>query len=205
MNRAAVVGLLLSMSAGEASAHPLDVATARVSLRDGHIEVLAELDLFAALRIDPTSVATASDEALTAAHSGFVRLMESESSLEADGSRIALRARGVPSAAELRAMAATLSSRGETHGPLVRFFLDGATNSLEPRTVAFRPPAVLGPVIVSFVQPSSTLVRPGETARFSVLGLRREGRSGWGIPDVLLLFSAVTIVAGRIYSRRILE
>jgi hypothetical protein len=161
------LGLLLAPAA--AHAHALDVATARVSLRDEHLEVQAEWDLFLLLELDPTALATASESALSDAHRRMVQRLESETRALVDGRPAALKLTGSPSPPELRALAATLSAAGQTHGTLVRLRLEAPERLSEARSIALVAPQALGQVAVTFVQPATRFVAPGQAAAFTVL------------------------------------
>ena len=165
-----VAGLL---AGGAATAHDLEEGTARITLRDDHVDVVAEWDLFLLADATPTALATASDEALVAARARLQRTIEDGTQLRVDGAPVALHLTGWPSAAELRGLAAALSAAGSSHGSRVRMRLEAAQAipGAAHRTLAV--PPLLGPVVVSFVQPATRYTRPGATADFSVLSLVR--------------------------------
>lgn len=153
----------------EGSAHPLSVSTARVALRDGHVEVQAEWDVFLLLAATPTDVATMPEPALADLHAGLVRQLVADSRLEADGRALPLRVTGALPPVELRALAAGLSASAQEHGPLVRLRLESAEPLTDVKRLRWRSPPGLGPVLVSFVQPAMQLAQPGDTVTFEVL------------------------------------
>ena len=167
---AAACALLLAMLApAAATAHALDVGTARVTLRDEHVEVLAEWDLFLLVEATPTVVATQSEADLAETHRKLRRAVERETTLKVDGQPRALELRGFPAPPELRAMAATMSAGGQDHGALVRLRLEAPDTVRDARTLTLTTPKGLGAVAVSFVQPATRYVASGEAATFTVL------------------------------------
>lgn len=182
MQKALVIALgclsIASMSA-VALAHTLSISTARVALRDRHIEVMAEWDAFSLVGATPTSVATMADPELEAVHGRWLARLSGESRLAVDGQVLPLRVAAAPTRDELRATAAQLSAAGQDHGVLLRVRLDGPLLADSPRQVAWTSPEALGPVLVSFVQPASRLAAPGEQVAFAVL----ESRASAALPS----------------------
>ncbi len=156
-----------------ARAHSLDEGTARVTLRDEHVEVTTEWDLFLLVDRSPTDVATARAETLAETYGRLRRAIEEGTTLRADGSRVPLELTGAPSAEELRALAATLSASGREHGARVRLRLESRSPVRDVRRVTLSVPPALGPVVVTFVQPATWYTRPGATASFDVLAPAR--------------------------------
>lgn len=193
-----VAGLLASWSAN-AQAHALDLNTARVSLRDGLVEVVAEWDLFLLVPPSPTEVATATDEALSGIHRALIETIEKGTSLRIDDASHSLRIRGFPSPAELRAIAAGLSSTQKDHGALVRFSLESERSAPHPRQVSFASPASLGPVLVSFVEPRMQLASAGQSVSFAVSS---KEDSGWRIVAMGLGLLTMVLAAWHWRSRR---
>lgn len=155
--------------AGSAQAHALDVGTARVTLRDAHVEVIAEWDLFLLVEGTPTTVATASESDLVTLHAKLEHAIEAQTVLEVDARTTPMALTGFPGPNELRGIAAALSAEGKDHGALVRMRLEAPAAFPAATSVALRTPVALGPVLVSFVQPASSLVAPGGRASFPVL------------------------------------
>lgn len=153
-----------------AAAHPLEEGTARVSLRDDHVEVLVDWDVFRLVDAAPTAVATSDDAALMETHARLRRRVESETTLHVDGAQVSLRATGFPTPEALRAMAATLSASGQDHGARARMRLEAQRAVPGARRVGLSAPRALGPVVISFVQPATWYAQPGERASFDVLG-----------------------------------
>lgn len=177
-----VVGSLFWASV--AQAHALDLSVARVTLRDAHVEVMLELDPFLLAGADPTAVATASEKELIARLQHARRVLESETKLKVDGAPVGLVLRGFPAPSEFRAMAATLSAAQKDHGDPVRLRLEAPQPVLGASSVALSLPAVLGPSVVSFVQPTTRYAAPGESLPFAVLRapygqLHRRSHSDW--------------------------
>lgn len=170
--RASLLAACLAVSA-PSMAHPLEEGTARVTLRDDHLEVAADWDLFLLVDGAPTAVATCSDEALATTYARLRREIEEGTTLRVDGSLVPLTLTGFISPPELRAMAATLSASGQDHGERVRMRLEARRAVPNARAVTLSAPAALGPVVVSFVQPATRYAWPGRPASFDVLSTQR--------------------------------
>jgi hypothetical protein len=173
---AVIVATCLGASS-PARAHSLDEGTARITLRDEHVEVTAEWDIFLLVDRSPTDVATARAETLNETHARLWRVIEEGTTLRADGARVALELTGGPSPQEFRALAATLSASGREHGERVRLRLESRVPVRNARRVTLSVPPALGPVVVTFVQPASWYTRPGATASFDVLAPVRASAS----------------------------
>lgn len=161
--------LALVIASERADAHAPNVNTSRVSLRDEHVEVVAEWDLFLLTQSSPTELATADEDTLTRNYRALVKFIEAETTLTLDGARVPLEVRGFPSPPELRALAASLSAVHEEHGPLVRIRLEAPLKVTSGKVVTLASPAKLGPVNTSFVQPVNRYVEGGAPAAFDVL------------------------------------
>jgi hypothetical protein len=163
--------LLVVMAAlvSQVAAHALDVATARVTLRDAHVDVIAEWDLFLLVEGNPTAIATASETLLHESHAKVKRVVETQSVLRVDGETRRLEATGFPGPDEFRALAATLSSEGHDHGARVRLRLEAPEPVMSAKGLTLAFPAALGPVVVTFVQPATNFAAPGASSSFSVL------------------------------------
>ncbi len=162
---------IVVLASAPLAAHTLAEGTARVSLRDGHLEVQAEWDLFLLAAATPTVIATEDDEALFAHHAALRSAVVAGTQLRVDGRGVALEATGFPAPAELRALAATLSAEGREHGALVRLRLESSAQAVGAREVRVAFPPALGPVLATFVQPSTVYAPPGARAVFPVLVL----------------------------------
>ena len=149
-------------------AHALDLGTARLALRDGHVEILAEVDLFLLSDASTTAIAISTEPELAAQSARLVTAVETGTKLTIDGAPATLRVRGMPPPAELRAMAATLSADGKDHGRLVPIRIEALGAFHEPKTMSLALPSVLGPVLVTLVQPVTRYAAPGATASFVV-------------------------------------
>lgn len=184
--RIAALSLLVATAmATAAAAHPLDVGTARVTLRDQHLEVTADLDLMALARIEPTALATSDEAALDAEWVRLQRALGEGTQLQMNGVVRPLVVTGFPSAAELRALAAMLSATGRLHGERVRVRLECEAQMVEARTVSLALPEALGPVLVTFVQPASHYTAPGHPAIFAVLERAAMHASPTGSPTAI--------------------
>lgn len=162
------MALLLAWS-HVAAAHPLAVGTSRITLRDAHIEVQAEWDLFALVPESPTTVATLTEAELATWHRRVQQDLLAQTRLAVDGHVLPLQVTAVPQAVELQAMAAQLSATQQAHGPLVRLRLESNVAVPHARDVALTVPQGLGPTLTSFVQPAAQMTVPGDAAHFAVL------------------------------------
>lgn len=168
-----------------AQAHPLDESTARVSLREAHLEVVVDCDVFLMVSPSPTEVATASEGSLRATHARLRRELESGTSLRVDGALVPLTVTGFVEAPELRAMAATLSASAQTHGARARIRLESSRVYDNPRSITLSGPAALGPLVVTFIQPATRYAWPGRPASFEVLATQpRATRESLAPPSV---------------------
>lgn len=161
-----------------AEAHTLDAETARISLRDAHVSIDADLDLFRLVEADVTALATGADEPIAALRSSLRDTLEDGSALRVDGTEVRLNVRELPPIPEFRGAAAILSSQGESHGVRLRVRLDSPDAFPNARNIELELPQELGPVVVTFVQPATQWVVPGSKAKFTVL------QPEAGIPNV---------------------
>lgn len=156
-------------------AHPLHLNTAQLTLRDAHLEVLLHVELMPLLArlapepasADPLVLAAGSESQLMEASDRVTKLLSTGVRLSVDGQPIPLELRSFPTPAELRALAGVSALNG--HGELTGIHLEATQLTPEAQAVALTLPEALGPVLISFVQPSSQYTTPGATARFPVL------------------------------------
>jgi hypothetical protein len=156
----------VSLIAAVAGAHSLTESTARLTLRDGHFELSADVDLLLLAEIDATAMATASPSALGSEHARLRQVLESQTALVVDGLRIPLRLATFLEPMQLQVVAAALSAEGRSHGGLVRIVFDSAMLAPTASTVTLTLPPALGPVLVSLVQPTTRYAPPGQSAAF---------------------------------------
>ena len=169
MKRILLLATVLLLWGSVARAHALDLSTARVTLRDEHVEVLLDLDPFLLAGADPTDVAIASEDDLTACLLHARHVLESQTILKADGAPLGLVLRGFPAPPEFRAMAAVRSAAQKEHGDPVRLRMEASQTVAGARSLSLLLPAVLGPSVVSFVQPTTRYAAPGLATSFTVL------------------------------------
>lgn len=169
--RASLLAALLTLGLPQAPvrAHSLDLTTARVSLRDAHVEVIVELELSLLFARSPTELAALPDAELAAQREQAKRRLESETRLHSDGQRLPVVVTGFPSHEALRAIVVAAASTGEPHGPLLRIRLESPATLPESRQIAIGLPAALGPVVATFLQPTTRFLPAGETSAFTVL------------------------------------
>lgn len=177
--------LAVLVSSTRAEAHELPTATARVTLRDDHVSVTADMDVLAYV-VQTSGAGTAASLAGTdeAELAELVRRarssLETEARLEADGERVDLEIRAFPSVVEIRAVAEWFVAAPHAHGELRPVQLEGKRSVPGARRIALSLPPAVGPVLVTFVQPRARWTTPGGTAAFSVLGLPAPGPPGQG-------------------------
>jgi len=103
----------------------------------------------------------------------------------------------MPTPPELRAMAATASAAGETHGARVRLALDAPDAVPGASELRLTLPPALGPVLVSFVQPASAYTAPGGSASFRVLDAPSATPSAWPAVGALVFGLCAGFVVSR--------
>ena len=146
--------VLCGVAASTASAHTLDIATARLSLREGHLEIYAELDLLALIPTIDRS--TLSDVDLRRA----AERLGATTRLTVDGREIAVSLGATPAVSQVRQFTA------EGHGRLLPVRLEAATGTGELGRLDVAFPPEVGPVLVTLVQPRTRLAPPGGTVGF---------------------------------------
>jgi len=176
---AAAMALAVSLAAPTpVVAHELAVTTARVTLRDDHIDVHIELDALALVArvaaVDPPAL-MAIDEAELAAFVARAKVeLETGAHLDADGARIGLEVRAFPASTVLRALAANQAASPHDHGQLSPVELEATRPAAGARRITLSLPPALGEALISFVQPAARWTQPGAAAGFSVLEAHAE-------------------------------
>jgi len=200
--RALLAGALVLAAAGPARAHALATNTARVTLRDGAIEVLADVNAVTwlarlsgresplpLLDVDPAELARLSAEAR--------RQLVEDLRLEADGVRVPLELRTFPSdAAIARAATEALIATqvgGHPHPQLLRFELDATAAIVRPERLRITFPPQLGDVLINFVQPTTHFTPAGGAASFTVLAPPAEPPRPTGNGPLLFLAGALLV------------
>lgn len=205
--------------ASRGDAHQLDVTTARVVLRDGHTEIVAEIDVLGLLlqtgsaphdaAADATALATASEDVLASRVAVARAVVEQGARLDVDGVSIPLALRAFPTPKEVRFLAARLSADPSAHGAASTLRLESTRVVPEARSIAVKMAPELGSVLFSFVQPATRLGAPGAAAAFTVLEAPRvataaspppSSRRSWLALGAGAL--AVVAVAARLRGRR---
>lgn len=202
--RALLAGALVLAAAGPARAHALATNTARVTLRDGAIEVLADVDAVTwlarlsgrespllLLDVEPAELARLAAEAR--------RQLVEDLRLEADGVRVPLELRAFPSDAAL-ARAATealiaAQIAGHPHPAQLRLELAAPAAIDRPTHLRIAFPPQLGDVLINFVQPTTRLTPAGGAASFTVLAPPAAPPRPTGA-DPLLCFAGALLVGG---------
>lgn len=173
---AAALGPLERAAAG----HALDLTTARVTHRDGHVEVLVEVDVLrlvtqeVAEAKDATTIATADERTLATFVAGARSAMEGGGSLEADGASVPLVLRTFPTSSEMRFAAAEASASPDHHPAVSTVRFETTAPLGHPRRIAVKLPSSLGRILYTYVQPETHLSESGAPASFAVLAPARE-------------------------------
>lgn len=173
-----IIALLATFPAiwpgSSARAHALDVNTARVTLRDDHIEVWLEIDLLTLVSAvnprypDATALAVADEAGFEQAVKRTRDLLQSGSRLTVDAAAVQLLVTGFPPTGQVRFMAAAASANPQDHG-LVPVRLETLKPVTGAKTLSLSLPREAGSVLYTFIQPSSRLATAGERVGFSVL------------------------------------
>ncbi len=162
--RTALISLLVLL-APAASAHELPVSSATVSLRDGLVTVDATLDMRRWL-------SSAGGGELNRMLAALKKQAAREVVITLGDKRVPLKVVGFPSADQVHAalQAASKPRKGKRHyHPAllpVRLEARKALRGGAALKVTF--PKALGPVVVSFVQPRTRYLKPGQAASFKV-------------------------------------
>lgn len=156
-------------------AHALDMNTARVTLRDDHIEVALEVDLLTLVSAaspkhpDPTALAVSDDAALIAVVQRTKDLLQSGSRLTVNGVTAPLVVTAFPTAGEVRFLAAYASANQQAPHELVALRLETPKPVSGAKNIALTLPKEAGQVLFTFIQPATRLAAAGERVGFSVL------------------------------------
>ncbi|MFO0762241.1 MAG: hypothetical protein U0359_37725 [Byssovorax sp.] len=189
----------LLAAAGPALGHALQEGTARVTLRDDHVTVDAQLDVvtFVARASGAASIgeiALASEPDLVARVALARDAFTAEASIGADGERLPLTITQFPAPDEIRALAGWAAASPDAHAELRPVRLEAERALPGMRRVALTLPRAAGPVLVSFVQPAAQMTAPGATASFTVLAAPAEPPSAAAWPSPRAWASAAAVV-----------
>ena len=175
-SRFIILGLLFAVQLRAVThAHALDTNTARVTLRDDHIEVALEIDLLGLLSAvspkhpDPTALAVSDEAALTALVQRTKDLLQSGSRLTVNGVAAPLVVTAFPSANEVRFLAAYASANQQAQHELVALRLETPKPVSGAKSIAVTLPKEAGSVLFTFIQPATRLAVAGERVGFTVL------------------------------------
>ena len=175
--KAFIVAVLIfaaMLEAAPVAAHTLDVTTARVSLRDGHVEVLVDVDAVSLLQAsvgagEASAIATADDAQLAAWVAAERADLERGAHLSTEDARSALVLRAFPSVAEVRRLAAARADAPSMHPSTSTVRFESPQRVPISRSLSISLSTQLGRVLFSFVQPTTELAAPGAAASFHVL------------------------------------
>jgi hypothetical protein len=157
------------------SAHTLDMNTARVTLRDDHIEVALEIDLLGLVSAispkhpDPTALAISDEAVLTALVQRTKETLQAGSRLTVNGVVAPLLVTAFPSASEVRFLAAYASANQQAQHELVSLRLETPKPVSGAKNISVSLPKEAGQVLFTFIQPATRLAAAGERVGFSVL------------------------------------
>ncbi len=159
-----------------AGAHELDVTTARISLRDEHVQVDVRLDLLVLLAATAPSwpgragLSRLNDQELTSMLGDAMRMLQRQAQLTVNGVPVALMLRHVPTATDLRAIAGRQDApgNGHVHREMTRLRFETAGSRAQGDAIGFQLPASLGSVLYTFVQPNTRMAQPGASVAFPI-------------------------------------
>jgi hypothetical protein len=122
--------ILITLFEYDADAHALDLTTARVTLRDNHVDLTVEIDSvqmvlrYAAVPAAKTSttLATATEEELTEWVSAARKAASNDTRVQINGTAVELALRAFPTPSEVRFVAAQASAQGRRTIPHVGLF-----------------------------------------------------------------------------------
>jgi len=161
-----------------AQAHTLEVATARVTLRDGQVAVAAHVDLLSVMQASRTAddvplgiLAVVDPDGFDAVARSAGEGLQRETTLHVDGQPVTTTGWSLPEPdalreeAQRRFMARAVDDPVHQELSAVAF---EARVARPPSTVSVALPAAVGPVLVSFVQPVRQLADAGATVTVRV-------------------------------------
>lgn len=168
--------LLLALQLGVVpGAQALEASSARVTLRDDHVEVLVELDLLGLMtQLNPklgevTSLSRAEESSLTQATQVTKDLLQKGSQLIVNGSASSLLVTGFPTPADIRNLSAYAASNPRTRREPVVIRLEALKPVTGTHELTVTLPKEAGAVRYTFVQPATRLATAGERVAFPVL------------------------------------
>jgi hypothetical protein len=169
--------ILAALFECDVDAHTLDLTTARVTLRDNHVDMTVEIDsVQMVLRYastsaakTPTTLATATEEELTDWVSAARKAASNDTRLQINGTAVELALLAFPTPSEVRFVAAQASASAHPHAEMsvLRFDTSQALANIQTVSVSFS--SDFGRVLCTFVQPTTMLTEPGSKASFGVL------------------------------------
>jgi len=161
---------------GLAEAHELSMNTARVSLRDAHLEMTADLDPLALLRHlhagssgNDTDMAPLDDTQVQALVARAKHVLETETRVEANGTSMALEIHLALEPNEVRKYLQMSTEERHEKAFLIPVRWEAKEPLVGVKQIQVVFPATLGPVLITFVQPTTHWTAPGTAAVFSVL------------------------------------
>ncbi len=179
------IASLLLLLLCPAQAHELHEPTARVTLRSGHAEVRLRLDMLDAMgRIGEPGVPIAHLPAVDP--TGFAALaaktraqLAAETVLWVEGRRVPLALTAFPRTEALVELARQQAMQKlvdpHAHAPRWEVRLEVRLKA-RPAEVALELPKALGPMMVTFVEPTITRATPGHPSRYRLGRVERHAR-----------------------------
>jgi hypothetical protein len=168
---------IVSVRERSAVAHTLDLTTARIALRDNHVDMTVEIDSVQMVRKvasvaafdSATTIAAASDEELTGWVLAARKAVSEDTHLYANGAAVALTLRAFPTPSEVRFVAAQASAAAHPHVEMSMLRFETTEALPHVRAISASFPSVFGRVLCTFMQPATVLADPGSKASFGVL------------------------------------
>lgn len=215
---ALAIVVVASLGARPAAAHALDVTTARVTLRDGRVEVALDVDLVQLVSKsvpeleDAMALAASSDETVRKAYAETRRILEAGARVEVSGVAVPLVLRSFPAPPELMLLAAEAAASPHRHPATSVLRLETVRPVLALEAVSVALPPSVGPVLYTFVEPQTRLTGPGSAATFTLRSSVREQpapqRAPWPTTSWLALaagiLAAIALASHLLPRRRLL-
>lgn len=184
-------------------------------MRDAHLEVAAELDplpLLAQMQSNPAAnfaeLSTLDEQELRDLLARANNLLEADTRIEVDGRRVAAEIGHAFDPVEIRRLLQSSAEGQHKHASLVSVVWEVKEPLIAAKRITAAFPAVLGPVLMTFVQPSTHYAAPGAPAMFSVLEKPANTasdvskRSGWAASAVFLAVVAILLNARLAWQKR---
>lgn len=124
--------------------------------------------------------------------------MGNSTNVQVDEVRVPLEIRIFPSPEEMRAVAENPNATPHEHGQLMTVRWEATERFANPQKVSLTFPKEIGPVLITFVQPTTRWTQPGSAAVFPVLELpgqtKPEPTSRNGLGAIAVVVALLSLV-----------